>query len=322
MVKSFTKDRQVATLFTILTRATTGTHYTVDELVKVTGQSKRQVENYLDMLCDLQIYSGYIGDGESLRPETAEVLNLPLQLLSDGGVCITGPMPAFNKPVRLNREQAIALVLALEMIGVEPEDNLVKKLAEATTNDLDVYTINRLIEIVVPDHNLAVFNEISSGHMDQQVVKITHQKESGEITVRLIEPHTIFSERGSWYVGGYCHTRDCYRTFKMERITSAEILREVFSHPVHPQDTDAPTAIDISSAPYLARLHFENAEDFDPREWPAAIAVPSRAAAIVLDVPFYDPEWIGRQVVSKMGAVTVKYPDAVREAVVKLAQSV
>jgi proteasome accessory factor C len=52
-----------------------------------------------------------------------------------------------------------------------------------------------------------------------------------EITERDIEPWSVFNTLGRWYVTGRCRLVDDERTFRIDRIRSAETLEESFEPP-------------------------------------------------------------------------------------------
>jgi len=52
---------------------------------------------------------------------------LPLEIDEDGYLNVTGEMPGLDRPLRLSSEQTLALVLALQIAGYEPNDALIAK---------------------------------------------------------------------------------------------------------------------------------------------------------------------------------------------------
>lgn len=59
-------------------------------------------------------------------------------------------------------------------------------------------------------------------------VKIAYADWQGELTERVIEPHTLVFYNNSWYTKGFCHLKNKPRTFALRRIRSAELLKKSF----------------------------------------------------------------------------------------------
>lgn len=59
-------------------------------------------------------------------------------------------------------------------------------------------------------------------------LNIKYHDRNGEITERIIEPHTIVFKQGLWYVYAYCNLRKEFRLFKTGRIHSANLLKTKF----------------------------------------------------------------------------------------------
>ncbi len=67
---------------------------------------------------------------------------------------------------------------------------------------------------------------------DQQVVRISYRSLSREEeTVREVEPWTVFTTLGNWYVQGHCRLARGERVFRMDRIRDLEVLDETFERP-------------------------------------------------------------------------------------------
>jgi len=61
------------------------------------------------------------------------------------------------------------------------------------------------------------------------MVKINYQKLNSEsITEREIEPTAMYSYDEKWIVIGWCHLRNDYRTFRLDRITDYKLLNRKF----------------------------------------------------------------------------------------------
>lgn len=91
---------------------------------------------------------------------------------------------------------------------------------------------------------------------DHRVVEITYTSLSrGETTHREVEPWTVFTSLGNWYLTGYCRLAAAERVFRLDRIRSVIPTDETFVPPsrtpepqVHytPSDEDVRCTIELS----------------------------------------------------------------------------
>ncbi|WP_298258743.1 WYL domain-containing protein [uncultured Litoreibacter sp.] len=74
---------------------------------------------------------------------------------------------------------------------------------------------------VLPSSGKAV-QKLHQGFLDQTSVAVRYRDESGKITKREIEPHYLLLNYPIWYVLAVDHLRGALRTFRCDRILSAE----------------------------------------------------------------------------------------------------
>lgn len=306
-------------MLNILARASVDHVITMDELISATNLRPDQVEKLVDSLLDFDFFSGPNPIQMRKGADLSERLGLPITRQGDGSLKVVGKMPTLDKPVKLLVRHTRALVLALFMVGLDEESPALGTLLKQISSDFDVEQLHSMVDVVMPDFAPDVFSNLSYAHMNEQCVEITHVKGNGETTVRTVEPFAVFAERGAWYLSAYCRTAQTMRTFKLERIQSAKILNEVCRSLDDQIDYEF-TSFDHKHAVNVARLVFENASDYDPREWPGARERNTTTGMLHLDVPFFTPSWIARKVVSKMGTVKVLFPEDVRNEVVEIAK--
>ena len=68
------------------------------------------------------------------------------------------------------------------------------------------------------------FEPLLEAVYDRQVVRFSYRRSDGEVRVREVEPWTIDSWRGRWYLAGFDLDRDDARVFRLDRITSPVLL--------------------------------------------------------------------------------------------------
>ena len=193
------------------------------ELARRLEVDRRSIRRYITMLQDLGVpIEGMRGPtgGYRLRPgyklpplmftdQEAVALTLALMAVPRLGLAvdpaaISGALAKLERvlpiPAR-ERVQAVQEVIALSPVPPAPEaeSNLVGLLSYAA----------RIC----------------------QRVHIGYRSSVGGTTERTIDPYGVVNLGRRWYVACYCHLRDDTRTFRIDRISSAELLEERFEHP-------------------------------------------------------------------------------------------
>ena len=68
------------------------------------------------------------------------------------------------------------------------------------------------------------FEPLLEAVYDRQVVRFSYRRSDGEVRMREVEPWTIDSWRGRWYLAGFDLSRDDARVFRLDRITGPVLL--------------------------------------------------------------------------------------------------
>ena len=131
----------------------------------------------------------------------------------------------FARPARLLPLQAKALVAAIDLIGEHiPEGSLEsarKRITDALGQDpaQDGLQITR-----AKGDDSDVARVLSEGIAAHRLVEIEYYKENeDDFTKRKIEPYQLANGREGWYVVSYDLERDDTRTFRLDRIRSANV---------------------------------------------------------------------------------------------------
>ena len=138
---------------------------------------------------------------------------------------------SLKKP-NMTIEESLALTLAKGMLkstgtGMESEllsieQKLTKK--QATSTDFIVMAGKQQ-----PIHGEKYLAAINQARMDLRKLKIRYSAlYSGEETVRTVDPCYLFYEDGFWHLRAYCHLREEFRLFDLDRILELEVLNDHF----------------------------------------------------------------------------------------------
>jgi proteasome accessory factor C len=189
----------------------------VEEIIERFGYTREQLSRDLNTIfvCGLPGY----GPGDLM------------EAFIDEDEVIIDSAEFFAKAPRLTPAEALGLLAAgMTVIGsgeASPElSSAVRKLTKALVPDADT---SLSVDVVDESKTLGVLREAAAS---ERVVRMTYRSVAKEeLTVRDVEPWTVFATLGRWYVLGHCRLVDGQRTFRIDRIKELEMLDDHFQPP-------------------------------------------------------------------------------------------
>lgn len=299
-------DRTARRLVALLGRLQPGARIAIRELAESLDVSPAELASDLLTLsvCGLPPFA----------PDTL----MPL-IVEDGYVEVWSSLPTRLGTVRLSQSEAAALASALQTAGLAPEHDLVRRLLDAVASaSFDPAELTATIRAATSGQRPDVHATIALGRARREVVRIEYQRMGEErATVREIEPVALFVERGTWYTTAWCHSARDWRTFRIDRMRTAELTGTPFSET---RTWEGPLrALPLDELP-RARLRFVRADDFTERDWPGAQVVEAAPdGSLIVSVPDAGTLWLARRVLSWLGAVEVLEPAQLERTVARLA---
>jgi len=133
----------------------------------------------------------------------------------------------FAKPLRLTAPEALGILASGKAVqssgsGGEALDRAIEKLERTLLPDG-----SDAVVVDLPEPGMV--SELRAAVNDGLVVEIDHTSiASGDRKTREIEPWTVFTTLGNWYVSGYCRSAGAERVFRVDRIRSAAPTGERF----------------------------------------------------------------------------------------------
>lgn len=297
-----TRARRLLALLHLLERDTS---HSIEAIAEMLGVGVAEITQDLDALSCCGVAPYY---PDQLVPLFVE----------DGRVEVFGTLPALERGVRLSVAEAQALAAALQAAGLPASDPLAARLlAAAAPAGVDPAQLERVVRAAAAPGSGAALAAVAAGLHERRAVAIAYRAAgSEEETARVIEPLSLVSERGAWYVEAFCRRAGALRTFRLDRIRQADLLDERFS----PREL---TVSGVAFAPDelpVARVRFDAGEDFSARDWPGARIVETHDdGSFDVDVPFAGTAWLARRIAARMGAARVLTPPEMRQAVAALA---
>lgn len=144
-------------------------------------------------------------------------------------------------PVQFTEKQANALITAQHLVNQTNDSSFAKDFDEAFTKIKSVFrsSIQETSELL--NSKIRVFNfkdekvpssalsEIQLAITSLTFVEINYRKADGpEITFRKVKPYAMYSVENKWILIAWCHLRNTYRAFRIDRIQHYKILPDKF----------------------------------------------------------------------------------------------
>jgi len=229
----------------------------------------------------------------------------------------------FARPARLLPLQAKALVAAIDLIGEHiPEGSLEsarQKIVDALGQDpsQDGLQITR-----AKGDDSEIARVLSEGIARHRVVEIDYYKENeDDFSSRRIEPYQLANGREGWYVVSFDLEREDTRTFRLDRIRSASVLKEKFEPREGVEaDTRGWLRTGEVEGSQVARIWWSPERARWARE-DKRVVEELKDGAVIVEMPFQGTDWLVHQILSLGGDAVVLEPDEARTAVLEGAEA-
>lgn len=220
-------------------------------------------------------------------------------------------------PLRLNSEEALALLLGLESLYVSPgfdgatsvigaREKLLSALGwdslevhvSRTTQDEEVY-VDLLQEAIAQGTKIRL--HYASGT-------------DGTVTDRLISPIRLFNVDGRAYLHAYCDTAQDFRAFRLDRMLSVDATH--LDQSSIATDTEKPETLGFGTSTATIRVHQNDAWLLDEISHVEISVSPDvREGYLMCTLPFANEEWLIRWVMSRGGQVELLTPQTLRSEI-------
>lgn len=166
-------------------------------------------------------------------------------------------------PLLLTDEEAVAMAIGLRVAasqrlvaGAETTITALAKLERVLPGPLR-RRVNALAETVQPAGissgapvSSEVLGELALACRDHERVRFTYTAATGEVTRRRVEPHALAPADRHWYLLCWDLERNDWRTFRVDRLSSLEHLRALFTpRPLTPEEVEEFVLVARSWAP-------------------------------------------------------------------------
>ncbi len=178
--------------------------------------------------------------------EMGDLIDVDMEALEGEGVIRVSNAEYLSRPLRLDSSEASALIVALRALR-EGGDDEVRPIVDRTLGKLeaaagDGAALAAQVDIQLPQQQSRVDElreRLSRAVEDRRQVRLDYYVPTrDESTERVVDPMRVVRADGNTYLEAWCHLAEDQRLFRLDRISSAEVLStRVAQHAgLHPRD--------------------------------------------------------------------------------------
>lgn len=124
------------------------------------------------------------------------------------------------------QQQILAALTSIQETGAQEEKETIRKLGEFFKADAYPW-----VSIDFSDwsgRRKELFEQLREAILNKKVLQFDYYGQYGEMTNRVVEPVQLLFKDYTWYLKGFCRTRQDMRLFKVLRMKRVKVLSETF----------------------------------------------------------------------------------------------
>ena len=217
----------------------------------------------------------------------------------------------------LNEQEQNEILSALQSLsGVKAAETapVLKKLSSIFNKNAV-----RWLEVDFSDWNASgdkTFHDVKQAIIERRIVDFDYFGSSGEMTHRLMEPIQLWFKSKSWYVKGFCLSRQGIRLFKLTRVRNLTVTDEQFTErdnmadspnlsPAGPQESDITLKLKI--APEMTYRVYDEFFEESVEKQPDG--------SFVISVTWPENDWVYSSILSFGEYIEVLEPARIRNII-------
>ena len=284
---------QVARLLALVPYIQARREVELDQAAADFGVSQAQIVKDLNVLW----FCGMPGLG------MGDLIDVDKDALEGEGVIRLSNAEYLSRPLRLDSSEASALIVALRALR-EGSDDEVRPIVDRTLGKLeaaagDGAALAAQVDVRMPQQAgrlNALRDRLSHAVHDQRQVRLDYYVPTrDESTERVVDPLRVVSADGNTYLEAYCHLAEDQRLFRLDRISSAEVL----DTPVEPHADLEPRDLadgifQPSTDDLLVTLRLGANARWVAEYYPVEDSKAARGGGLTVRMRVGDPAWLTR----------------------------
>ena len=206
-----------------------------------------------------------------------------------------------GRPIRLTLTESVALIAALLLAGVEPQDPLFQKLSQSLSAAIgDAPTVASLVVARQEPSSPKALPTCADAITNRRVISFGYTSTTGQRSRRLVKPSSISHRDGQWYLEGYDLSRSAMRNFRIDRMKDVAIAKDHANVPeVAPDGAPQRTINFVLLDQALA----------DALPWNQTSFTPLTSGATLVSCPYFGGTWLPRRLAACGGAIAIDDAD-------------
>jgi proteasome accessory factor C len=284
---------QVARLLALVPYIQSRREVELDQAASDFGVSQAQIVKDLNVLW----FCGMPGLG------MGDLIDVDMDALEGEGVIRLSNAEYLSRPLRLDSSEASALIVALRALREGSADD-VRPIVDRTLNKLeaaagDGAAVAAQVDIRMPQEAgrlTHLRDQLTRAVDERRQVRLDYYVPTrDESTERVVDPLQVVTAGGNTYLEAYCHLAEDQRLFRLDRISTAEVLdSQVDEHAdLEPRDL-ADGIFQPSGADLLATLRLAPEARWVSEYYPIEDTKELREGGLTVRLRVGDPAWLTR----------------------------
>jgi proteasome accessory factor C len=256
-----------------------------------------------------------------------DLIEVDMEALADEGVIRLSNADYLTRPLRLDSSEAAALMVALRALR-ESSGPDVRPIVDRTLGKIeaaagDGASLAGQVDVHLPERDAAtteVRGRLEKALSAKQQVRIDYYVPArDQATARTVDPLRLVTAEGNDYLEAWCHSAEGQRLFRVDRISSAEVLDSpAEDHDVTPRDLSS-GLFQPSEDDALVTLLLEPGARWVAEYYPVERSEEAGDGRLRVQMRVADPSWMLRLLLRLGTAATVVDPVELADEVRRVA---
>lgn len=171
--------------------------------------------------------------------------------------------------------------------------------------------------------NGSAFNDFKSAILEHRIAEFDYYSTYGEKTHRCIEPIQLWFKSKSWYIKGFCLTRQDIRLFKLTRVKNLTVTdehfpeRDLLATPSNPDPDTNQKRDETLKLKISPKMTYRVYDEFDEDSVEKQLD-----GSFIVSVAWPEDEWVYGTILSYGEYIKVLEPEHIREIIKEKAQKI
>jgi proteasome accessory factor C len=213
---------------------------TVAETARHFGVSKQQIRDAVMML----VVSGIPGDTRTYQPE--DLFDIAWDDFEEHDEIVLTNMVAIDETPRFSAREAAALIAGLQYLSALPEHAdraAIASLTDKLSRGASALPAAVAVEGSTSDETISLIRQAVAQGVQ---LGFDYLNARGERERRRVDPLRVDAVDTDWYLRGWDHAREAFRTFRLDRMSAPEITDEPINH--RSADVPVPDSLFVGSS--------------------------------------------------------------------------